>query len=177
MDPFVGEIRAVGFNFAPVGWATCDGQLLPISQNTALFSLLGTQFGGNGTSNFALPNLQGSVPMDRGAGAGLTQRVVGETGGDDSVTLLQSEMPAHSHQLNADSDAATATTPANNLWAAGAIPRRGAPPDFYSNATPNTSLLAGAALPAGGGLPHNNLQPYLVLTFIIALQGVFPARS
>jgi microcystin-dependent protein len=173
-DQFVGEIRIFGGNFAPLGWALCDGQILPISQNTALFSLLGTQFGGNGTSNFALPNLQGSVPVAQGNGAGLSQRAMGETGGQQGVTLSQATMARHNHQMSA------VVTPGSNVipdpTMALAEPPAVAPVYQTSLGSPAT-LNAGAVTPSGGGQPHNNLQPFLVLNFIIALQGLFPARS
>jgi microcystin-dependent protein len=175
-NPFVAEIRVVGFNFAPRGWASCDGQLLPISQNTALFSLLGTFYGGDGKSNFALPNFEGSAPMHWGSGAGLTQRSLGQTGGEPNVTLLQSELPAHPHTLQGRPVPGSLTTPANT--------------DAMARVNPTTSEIykapAGAATvtmnplsigPAGNGLPHNNMQPYLCLFFIIAMQGVYPARN
>jgi microcystin-dependent protein len=169
-DPFVAEIRIFPFNFAPKGWAMCNGQLLPLSQNTALFSLLGTVYGGNGKSNFALPDLQGSAAMHPGQGQGLSLRDLGEVGGVESVTLLQSEMPAHSHALRASEDDAGFLGPANMLLAAGNQM-------FISqNPTVNTNLAPEALAPAGGGQPHNNLQPYLTLNFCIAMQGVFPAR-
>lgn len=171
-NPFVGEIRMVPFNFAPTGWALCNGQLMPISQNTALFSLLGTQYGGNGVSNFALPNLQGSAPIM----ADGTQIVVGESGGEETVTLTADQMPAHTHVPYAVSAAGSLTSPGGNLWAQG---RRAANASYqaYSAGTPNSVMNPGAIAAAGGDQPHNNLQPYLVVNFIIALQGVFPARS
>jgi microcystin-dependent protein len=172
-NPFLAEIRIFPFNFAPVGWAQCDGQLIPISQNTALFSLLGTTFGGDGRSTFALPNLQGSAPMAPGQGPGLSLRDLGESGGETAVTLLQSEMPAHSHSLQADPRPADLNTPSS----ANSLARSS--PDIYK--TPGgaaTVPLAAQALgTAGAGMPHNNLMPYLTLNFCIALQGVFPARS
>ena len=170
-DPFVAEIRMFAGNFAPTGWATCDGQIMPISQNTALFSLLGTMYGGNGTSNFALPNLQGSAAMGQGTGSGLTPRIVGETGGSAQVTLLDSQMPIHAHSLMASSTAANTGVPAN----ANLAPTSG--PAVYGSAASMVPMASAAVLPAGGGLPHDNFQPYLALTFIIALQGVFPPRS
>jgi microcystin-dependent protein len=175
-DPFVAEIRIVGFGFAPVGWAMCNGQLLPISQNTALFSLLGTTFGGNGTSNFALPNLQGSAPMEFGQGDGLTLRDLGETGGEQTVTLLQTEMPAHTHGAMANTGAAD--SPANNAWGSGLKGHEAsiyAP--FVPGTTPTVQMNSLALSIAGGSTPHDNMPPYLVLNFIIALQGVFPPRS
>jgi microcystin-dependent protein len=172
-DPFVAEIRIFPFNFPPKGWAFCDGQILPISQNTALFSLLGTTYGGDGKSNFALPNLQGSVPLHvggSGAGPGLSTYDLGETTGVESVTVLQSEMPAHSHPLNAqtvDQGDNRIPGPALNL----------ANEQIYAPATSDTVQMNGAAIsPAGGGQPHNNLMPYLTLNFCIALQGIFPPR-
>jgi microcystin-dependent protein len=174
-NPFVAEIRIFAGNFAPTGWALCNGQLLPISQNTALFSLLGTTYGGDGKSNFALPNMQGSAPMQAGQGPGLSLRDLGETSGEQTVTLLQTEMPAHSHGVQAAAAGGLAS-PAANAWASG-LKGHGSSyavaPPVGSGAQMNpfgTSI-------AGGNLPHNNMPPFLGLTFIIALQGVFPARS
>lgn len=168
MDPFVAEIRIFPFNFAPKGWAFCNGQLLPISQNTALFSLLGTVYGGDGKSTFALPDLQGSAAMHPGQGQGLSQRFLGEQSGSESVTLLESEMPAHNHGMVGVEDDGSFLTPQNMLLAAGN--------QMYA-ATPAGGQLAPQGLaPAGGSLPHNNMQPYLTLNYCIALQGVFPAR-
>jgi microcystin-dependent protein len=171
-DAFVGEVRMFGGNFPPVGWAFCDGAILPISQNTALFSLLGTNYGGNGTSNFALPNLQGAFPIHAGAGPGLSQRSVGETGGSDTVTLTSAQLPAHGHGLEAAS-AATTGTPGNTVSLAptsnGSALYRA--PDVYLNTAP--SDMGGS----GGNGAHNNLPPYLTVSFIIALQGIFPPRS
>jgi len=173
-NPFVAEVRIFTGNFAPKGWALCDGQLLPISQNTALFSLLGTTYGGDGKSNFALPNLQGCSPMQAGQGPGLSLRDLGETAGEQSVTLLQTEMPQHAH--TAQAAAATGLNdPTNNFWGSGAK-GFGA---IYSASAPATNVQMSpfATSVSGGSLPHNNMMPYLGLTFIIALQGVFPARS
>jgi microcystin-dependent protein len=177
-NPFVAEIRIFPFNFAPKGWAFCDGQLLPISQNTALFSLLGTTYGGDGKSNFALPNLQGSSPMQPGQGPGLSDYFLGQEGGTDTVTLLQTEIPLHSHAFNADNHPATTGNPAGGSYAQGqwtALPNSGNV-NIYFVAAPDTALNPNAIGPAGGGQPHNNLMPYLTLNFCIALQGVFPAR-
>ncbi len=170
-DPFVAEIRMFGGNFAPTGWALCDGQLLPISQNTALFSLLGTTYGGDGKSTFALPNLQGSAPMQPGQGAGLSLRDLGEASGSPTITLLQSELPLHNHIANAKTSLGNSQTPADQTWAGSNATKQ------YVNTAPNTPMAVNALSPAGGGLPHNNLAPYLVVTFIIAMQGVFPPRS
>ena len=171
-DPFVAEIRIFPFNFAPTGWAFCDGQLLPISQNTALFSLLGTTYGGDGKSTFGLPDLRGSAPMHPGQGPGLSLHDLGEVGGSETVTLLGSEIPAHNHQMRGATQ-----DPANvklvNPDASFALSQGGT---LYQD-TGNTQLAPEALPPAGGGLPHNNLMPYLTLTFCIALQGVFPPRS
>jgi microcystin-dependent protein len=170
-DPFVAEIRIFPFNFAPRGWAFCDGQLIPISQNTALFSLLGTTYGGDGKSNFALPDLQGRAPMHPGQGPGLSLHDLGETGGRETVTLLASEMPAHGHALRAytpDLADTNVVSPAASL-----APSSGGA--LYQDA-PDTALAPQALAPAGGSQPHNNLQPYLTFIFCIALQGVFPPR-
>jgi microcystin-dependent protein len=177
VDPFVAEIRIVPFNFAPTGWAFCDGQLLPISQNTALFSLLGTFYGGDGKSTFALPNLQGSAALHSGQGKGLSQRFLGEQGGTSTVTLLVSEMPAHTHVMNATTSPSTTTLPANNTSfgrSVGGSFYKANSPTVYG---PLVQMAPQALPPAGGSLPHNNLQPYLTLNYIIALQGVFPPRT
>jgi microcystin-dependent protein len=169
-DPFVAEIRIFPFNFAPKGWAFCDGQILPISQNTALFSLLGTTYGGDGKSNFALPNMQGNAPMHPGQGPGLSLHDLGETGGSETVTLLESEFPSHSHAVNAS--AADGTTGAPN----GQLVAKGVGVNMYTTTFTATTLNPNAVAPAGGDQPHNNMQPYLTLNFCIALQGVFPPR-
>jgi microcystin-dependent protein len=170
-DPFVAEIRIFPFNFAPRGWAWCDGQLLPLSQNTALFSLLGTTYGGNGKSNFALPDLQGRAPMHPGQGPGLSLHDLGETGGSETVTLLESEIPSHSHALTASFADGIAQSPVGERLATGINISQYAPPGALTALSPN--MLA----PAGGDQPHNNLQPYLTFYFCIALQGVFPPRT
>jgi len=171
-DQFVGEIRMFAGNFAPTGWALCNGQLLPISQNTALFSLLGTYYGGNGKSNFALPNFQGMAPMSSGQGPGLSDRVLGETSGSSAVTLIQSEIPSHSHSALGAAGTGP-TSPQNATWGTQA---GRTPPPVYSSAVPNVTMSPQALGLAGGDQPHNNMQPYLVVTFIIAMQGIFPAR-
>jgi microcystin-dependent protein len=174
MDPFVAEIRIIPFTFAPKGWAFCNGQLLPISQNTALFSLLGTTYGGDGKSTFALPDLEGSSAMHPGQGQGLSLRDLGQIGGADNVTLLQSEMPAHTHTANAVGVVSTTAAPSTQTAIARSV--NGSAFAAYAQGD-SLQQLAPQALPiAGGGLPHNNLQPYLTLNYIIAMQGVFPAR-
>lgn len=171
-DPFVAEIRLFPFNFAPRGWAFCDGQLLPLSQNTALFSLLGTTYGGNGKSNFALPNLQGRAAMHPGQGPGLALRDLGETGGSDTVTLLPSEIPSHTHSLAASNESG------EDRKAVGEAMARSTGGALYGPVPATPVALAPEAISAaGGGQPHNNLMPYLTLNFCIALQGVFPPRG
>jgi microcystin-dependent protein len=172
MDPFVAEIRIFPFNFPPRGWAFCSGQILPISQNTALFSLLGTTYGGDGKSNFALPNMQGNIPMHPGQGPGLSLHDLGETGGSETVTLLQSEIPAHTHTMRADI-LDIADTNAGSPNASYALSSGGT---LYQAAA-NGALADTALTAAGGDQPHNNMQPYLTLNFCIALQGVFPPRT
>ncbi|HZO92294.1 MAG TPA: tail fiber protein [Candidatus Baltobacteraceae bacterium] len=171
-NPFVAEIRIFAFNFAPRGWAFCDGQLLPISQNTALFSLLGTYYGGDGKATFALPNLQGSAPLQQGQGAGLTLYDLGEQGGSQYVTLLTSEMPVHTHTISGDA------TPLNakQVSPSGNVPGAPTGQSFYATAA-TTSMNPSMLSIAGGSQPHNNMMPYLTLNFCIALQGVYPARS
>lgn len=172
-DPFVAEIRIFPFNFAPIGWAWCDGQLLPLSQNTALFSLLGTTYGGNGLSNFALPNLQGRAPMHPGQGPGLSFHDLGETGGVDTVTLLESEIPAHTHTLrDHDLDLAELNAPSSNRVLA-----QSANGWVYTPPANLVSMNLQVLSPSGAEQPHNNLQPYLTFNFCIALQGVFPPRT
>ncbi|MCA0055371.1 MULTISPECIES: tail fiber protein [unclassified Mesorhizobium] len=170
-DPFVAEIRIFPFNFAPKGWAWCDGQLLPLSQNTALFSLLGTTYGGNGKSNFALPDLQGRAPMHPGQGPGLSLHDLGEEGGSETVSLLESEIPFHSHSVQVSAQDGTTRIVAQQQ------PATGIGVSMYGPAPVNTTLNPGALAPAGGDQPHNNLQPYLTCYFCIALQGVFPPRG
>ena len=172
-DPFVAEIRIVSFNFAPNGWAFCAGQLLPISQNTALFSLLGTTYGGDGKSTFALPNLEGSVPVGSGQGAGLSDYFLGQQSGTPTVTLLQTEMPLHSHTLQGSD-----VGPDDNDPAPDKVLTSSAGGGVYNSVTtPATTMNVQALSVAGSSFPHNNLQPYLVLNFIIAMQGIFPPRG
>lgn len=165
MDPFVAEIRIFAGNFAPKGWAFCNGQLLPISQNTALFSLLGTTYGGNGKSDFALPNLQGRAPMHPGQGPGLSLRDLGESGGDEAVTLQTRQLPAHTHALQGTDAPADSNNPSGKYFAV-------ADENIYRS--PGAAVGPAPSVPIA---PHNNMQPYLTLNFIIALQGVFPPRT
>jgi microcystin-dependent protein len=170
-DQFLGEIRIFPFNFAPTGWQQCNGQILAISQYSALFSLLGTNYGGNGTSNFALPNFQGSVPVHHGQGAGLSPYVVGQTGGSTTVTLLQNQAPTHGHTFSGDSSAKKELSNVTN-----AAPAGSATP-VYSTVAPNVQMAATMLATAGGNLPHDNLQPYLVLNICIAMVGIYPSRN
>jgi microcystin-dependent protein len=173
-NPFLAEIRIFPFNFAPTGWAFCAGQILPLSQNTALFSLLGTTYGGDGKSNFALPNMQGNAPMHPGQGPGLSLHDLGETGGSTTVTLLESEIPSHAHSLMAEPVIGNINTPGPQ-----AVLARSDNATAYQTIT-STNIVAMAfqtIAAAGGSLPHNNLQPYLALNFCIALQGVYPPRT
>jgi microcystin-dependent protein len=180
-NPFVAQIKITACNFAQTGWAFCNGQLLPISQNTALFSLLGTFYGGDGKSTFALPGLEGSLATNQGQGAGLQQWFLGQFQGSEAITLLTSEMPAHNHQIMArpnlvgGTNVASGNVPALGAWVQGA--QTGVVQAYSTNA-PNTAMaLPQALLPAGGDQPHNNVMPSLVLNYIIALQGVFPPRT
>jgi microcystin-dependent protein len=172
-NPFLGEIRIFGGNFAPVGWALCNGQIMAITQNTALFSLLGTTYGGNGTTTFALPDLRGRVPIHFGQGPGLSNYVEGQQGGAESVTLTIAQMPSHAHTVNAVASGGNQAGPAGGSLA---IESTGTSLD-YSNATPASPMNAAMLSQAGSSQPHTNIQPYLCLNFIIALQGIFPSRN
>lgn len=173
-DPFVAEIRIFPFNFPPKGWAWCNGQLLPLSQNTALFSLLGTTYGGDGKSTFALPDLEGSAAMHPGQGPGLSLHDLGETGGSETITLLVSEIPAHAHLIQANSTIGDNNAPGPGV----SLARSNNTTAYQTNTSQNLVTMAPQALtPAGGNLPHNNMMPYLTFYFNIALQGVFPPRG
>jgi microcystin-dependent protein len=172
MDPFVAEIRIFGFNFAPRGWAFCQGQILPISQNTALFSLLGTTYGGNGQSTFAIPNLQARAPMHPDSGPGLSPRVLGETGGVESVRLLDAEVPLHTHTLSTFNDVGESSVPDASQSLA-----RSTGGNLYGAPASLAAMSPQALSTVGASQPHNNMQPYLAVNFCIALQGVFPQRS
>ncbi|MEP6674460.1 MAG: tail fiber protein [Ferruginibacter sp.] len=175
-DSYLAEIRIFGCNFAPHGWATCNGQLLAISQNTALFSLLGTNYGGNGTSTFGLPNFQGSAVMHAGQGPGLSPRSIGETGGSGSVTLLSNNLPVHNHTAVGNGGDGTLSSPVNNVWA-GPGADRGLV--LYNAATTGTTVTMSPTALAltGGNSPHNNYMPFVGLLFCIAMQGIYPARN
>ena len=172
-EPFIGEIRMVGFNFAPRGWALCNGQLLSIASNNALFSLLGTYYGGDGRTTFALPNLQGRVPMHYGSGAGLSPRLIGEAAGQESVSLTEAQLPAHTHKARASSLKGNTNSPVGRVWSKDA----GVQSATYTSNAADADMAAGAIAPAGGGQPHNNMPPYLAVNFVIALQGIYPARD
>lgn len=173
-DQFVAEIRIMPFSFAPTGWAFCNGQILAISQNTALFSLLGTNYGGNGTSNFGLPNLQGMTALGTGQGPGLSPYVTGQTGGESTVTLLYTQMPAHTHIARAAVTGGM-DSPASNCWGESKIGKTAL--NVYAPAGANTSMNPVALSASGGNQPHNNMPPYLTLNFVIAMQGTFPPRG
>lgn len=170
-EPFLGEIQMVGFNFAPRGWAFCNGSLLSIAQNDALFALLGTIYGGDGQTTFALPDLRGRIPLNQGQGPGLTNRVIGEAGGAESVTLIEGQMPAHSHQMWIATNGTRTSAANGNLLAGGEA-------DIYSrSATPSVGLAPSQLASAGSSLPHDNMQPVLAVNFIISLEGIFPSRN
>ncbi|HTS29887.1 MAG TPA: tail fiber protein [Bryobacteraceae bacterium] len=171
MDPFLGEIRIFGGNFAPQGWAFCDGSLLSIDQNSALYSLIGTTYGGDGITNFALPNLLSRFAMSQGQGPGLSNRALGQALGETQVTLLANQVGGHTHTANCSSQG-TANSPQNAFWGTDGSGNIVA----YSNAAPNAQMLPLAAS-AGGNLPHENMQPYQAINFIIALQGIYPSRG
>jgi len=175
-EPFIGEIKMIGYNFAPRGWALCDGQLLPISQNTALFSILGTTYGGDGRSTFALPDLRGRAPLQQGGGPGLSPYFLGEKTGSESVTLTAAQMASHSHQWQVNDELANQTAPQNNALAQSQSGRGGFA--LYGPGSGGTAGMSGSLLGnAGNGQPHDNMQPTLVMNFVIALQGLYPSRS
>ena len=167
--PSIGEIRMVGFNFAPKGYALCNGQLMPISQNAALFSILGTTYGGNGTTTFALPDLRSRAPVHTGQGSGLSPYVLGQNGGTENVTLLTQQMPGHSHTPMANATTVNQASPAAGFW--------GNSQQSNYSASASVALAAGAIAQAGSSLPHSNIQPYLTINFVIALVGIFPSRN
>ena len=173
-EPFVAEIRICAFNFPPSGWAFCDGQLLSLAQNTALFSLLGTTYGGDGQTTFGLPDLRGRMPLHPGQGPGLSLYDLGQEGGSETVTLLATQIPNHTHVVRATSAGGTSADPAAKVWATPGATRglRG-----YNLAPGTGGAMAAAAISTVGGQPHNNLQPYLTVNLVIALQGVYPPRS
>lgn len=178
-DPFLAEIRIFPFGFAPLNWMMCNGQIIPIQQNATLFSLLGTNFGGNGTNNFALPDFEGNVPVCVGTGNGLREYDVGQFGGGQSFTLQDSESPTHNHLVNATNVAATAANPTNLIYAEGQLTNGATKTllNLYAQATPATTLAPGAIGFAGSGQPHNNMMPTLTLNFCICVFGVFPPRG
>ena len=169
-EPYIGEIRMVGFNFAPAGWAFCNGQTLPISENDALFTLIGTTYGGDGQETFGLPNLQSRIPVHAGQGPGLTNRTLGEASGTESVTLTEQQMPTHTHQLYGSGNSATEETPQGNVT--------GQPvTNIYGNLPPFQEMAQNVVGPAGGNQPHDNVHPFQVISFVIALYGIFPPQS
>ena len=172
MDPFIAEIKLFAGNFAPRGWAFCEGQLLPINQNSALFSIIGTIYGGDGRSTFALPDLRGRTPIGPGNGPGLSSYREGQKGGVEHVTLTTNQIPSHNHRINAVTTGGNSTTPTNHLLGDSA-----AFDDEFSNANPNTQMASSMVANTGGGQSHENRQPFLAIYYIIALQGVFPSRS
>lgn len=177
-NPFLGTISLFAGNFAPRGWALCNGQLMAISQNSALFSILGTTYGGDGVTTFALPNLEGRAPIHWGQGPGLTTRTIGESAGEENVTLISTQMPTHSHAVIASATVGDQSSPAMNILAVATDPDSGGNPlNYIAPASGNTTMAQNMIAPAGGNQPHDNMQPYLAVTFIIALSGIFPARN
>lgn len=176
-EPFIGEIRMFGGNFAPRGWAFCNGQLMSISQNSALFSILGTTYGGNGQTTFGLPNLQGRFPMHWGNGPGLTPRTLGETSGSESVTILSTQMPAHTHTVNAVTQDGNTDVPTGALWAKSVDGSSNPVSGYASGLNPEATMAPNAIGPSGGNQPTPIMNPFQCVTFIIALEGIYPSRS
>ena len=177
-DPFIGEIRMVGFSFNPRGWALCNGQLMSIAQNTALFSLLGTTFGGDGVQTFGLPDLRGRVPLHQGSGPGLSTYVLGQLAGTENVTLLSTQMPQHTHLVNCQTATGSVTAPAANYPAGNQVNRdTGVAVDTTYDPATNGTMNPAVIGIAGGSQPHANIQPYLCVNFVIALVGIFPSRN
>ena len=177
MDPYIGEIRIFAGNFAPRGWQLCNGQLLPIANNEVLYTVIGTTYGGDGVTTFAVPNLQGSVPIGEGQGAGLTSRALGATGGASEVTLTVAEMPGHSHTVNCGAASTQTTADASSVWADGTGAGRGVNLLYGPAPDGNTTMNPAAVMPAGQSLPHSNVQPSLTVNFIIAIEGIFPSPN
>jgi microcystin-dependent protein len=171
-DPYIGEIRMFGGNFAPLGWAFCEGQLLSIGENEALFSLIGTIYGGDGVNNFALPDLRGRLPLHAGQKPGTSFYTIGQVGGVEAVTLLANQLPAHSHPVRASSAPGDSPGPQNEFWSSNSVPV-----NVYSSVVPNVSLNPSAVGNSGGNQPHDNMQPYLAVSFIIALEGIYPPQN
>lgn len=169
-NPYLGEIRMFGGTFAPAGWAFCDGAIVAISQNDTLFMLIGTTYGGDGEETFALPDLQGRFPMHMGTGPGLTTRVIGEKSGTESVTLTVNQIPSHTHVPVATSGGGDQRSPAGRIWAASSA-------NNYSAGPPNTAMAPNIVGPAGGNQPHDNMMPFLTISFIISLFGIFPSQT
>ena len=169
-EPFIGEIRLVGFNFAPVGWALCDGQLLSIAENDALFALIGTTYGGDGQSTFALPNFQSRIPIHQGTGSSGTTYTIGEMGGTETVTLIVNQIPTHTHPAQAQSGAGNQPGPGGNVWASSSL-------NQYNSSAADSDMNALAITPSGGSQPHDNMMPFLTINFVIALEGIFPSRG
>ncbi len=172
--PFIGEIRMFGGNYPPRGHALCNGQIMAISQNTALFSILGTNYGGDGRVTFGLPNLQGRAAIGAGQGNGLTNRFLGELGGKPSVNLDQTQMPSHNHSANASGGSGNSPSPLNTIWSASGVGRT---PDAAYASSGNSTMAPNTLSPSGGNQPHNNFPPFLAVSFIIALSGIFPPRN
>lgn len=168
-SPYVGEVRMTGFNYAPEGWASCNGQTLPISEYSTLFQLIGTTYGGDGVSTFQLPNLQGRIPFHQGTSNGNTM-VIGEPSGSENISLTASQIPTHTHTLAANTARGGQPSPSNGLWAASAL-------DEFSTDAPSHAMAASAILPTGGSQPHDNMPPFLVVNFIISLYGIFPSQG
>ncbi|MGH9891014.1 MAG: phage tail protein [bacterium] len=169
-DPYIGEIKLVGFNFPPVGWALCDGQLLSIAQNDALFALIGTTYGGDGQTTFALPDFRSRIPIHQGTGSSGTTYTIGENGGTETVTLTVNQLPAHTHPAKAQSGAGNQAGPGGNVWASSSL-------NQYNPSAADSDMNALAITSSGGNQPHDNMMPFLAINFIIALEGIFPAQG